>query len=243
MFALRLSPRAGEGFLYEGDQYVESEVARHVLRLAARSRPVFWGDEVYLHPCSSMRSPSLRLGKPACHTRLGRCATRPRRMSCERRGQAGRPRAPTAPSCRRRSTSRCSSAAMRIGRSPVPFGWATAGRWGASPQRTPHRSSDTCAPRGHDPVQTPLLSWSPSRTSCSATTSSTRPSRRLLTTTSCYGKSSDEEGIVKGLLRSPEAIRSRVGAYLAAGVDHVVLYPTVAEVSQVHRLADVLGLA
>lgn len=57
---------------------------------------------------------------------------------------------------------------------------------------------------------------------------------------SWYGSRSDEEKIVEDLLTTPDAVRDRVAAFRTIGVDHVVLYPTFADVSQVHRLADAL---
>lgn len=46
--------------------------------------------------------------------------------------------------------------------------------------------------------------------------------------------------IASGALRSPDALRGALGAYADAGVDELVLDPTVAELSQVDRLADVV---
>jgi alkanesulfonate monooxygenase SsuD/methylene tetrahydromethanopterin reductase-like flavin-dependent oxidoreductase (luciferase family) len=48
------------------------------------------------------------------------------------------------------------------------------------------------------------------------------------------------EMIASSALRSPEAIKSACDAYAGAGVDLLVLDPTVAELSQVDRLADVV---
>jgi alkanesulfonate monooxygenase SsuD/methylene tetrahydromethanopterin reductase-like flavin-dependent oxidoreductase (luciferase family) len=48
------------------------------------------------------------------------------------------------------------------------------------------------------------------------------------------------EAIASGALRSPEAIREACDQYAEAGVDELILDPTVAELSQVERLADVV---
>jgi alkanesulfonate monooxygenase SsuD/methylene tetrahydromethanopterin reductase-like flavin-dependent oxidoreductase (luciferase family) len=47
------------------------------------------------------------------------------------------------------------------------------------------------------------------------------------------------EAIASSALRSPEAIRSARDQYAEAGVDELILDPTVAELSQVDRLAEV----
>ena len=48
------------------------------------------------------------------------------------------------------------------------------------------------------------------------------------------------ESIATGALRSPEAIRRTVAAFADAGVDELILDPTVAELDQIDRLADVV---
>jgi alkanesulfonate monooxygenase SsuD/methylene tetrahydromethanopterin reductase-like flavin-dependent oxidoreductase (luciferase family) len=48
------------------------------------------------------------------------------------------------------------------------------------------------------------------------------------------------ESIAAGALRSPEAIKAACAAYADAGVDELILDPTVAELAQVDRLADVV---
>ena len=48
------------------------------------------------------------------------------------------------------------------------------------------------------------------------------------------------EAIAGGALRSPEAIKSACAAYADVGVDELILDPTVAELDQVDRLADVV---
>ena len=56
-----------------------------------------------------------------------------------------------------------------------------------------------------------------------------------------YGSMGDAaEYIATGAPRSPEAIRQACEAYAEAGVDELMLDPTVAELDQVHRLADVV---
>jgi alkanesulfonate monooxygenase SsuD/methylene tetrahydromethanopterin reductase-like flavin-dependent oxidoreductase (luciferase family) len=47
--------------------------------------------------------------------------------------------------------------------------------------------------------------------------------------------------IAAGLLVSPEAVRALVREYAEAGCDHLVLFPTVARLDQVDRLADANG--
>jgi alkanesulfonate monooxygenase SsuD/methylene tetrahydromethanopterin reductase-like flavin-dependent oxidoreductase (luciferase family) len=55
-----------------------------------------------------------------------------------------------------------------------------------------------------------------------------------------YGYLGDAvEYVAAGALRSPEAIRSAWEAYEDAGIDELILDPTVADLDQVHRLADV----
>jgi alkanesulfonate monooxygenase SsuD/methylene tetrahydromethanopterin reductase-like flavin-dependent oxidoreductase (luciferase family) len=49
------------------------------------------------------------------------------------------------------------------------------------------------------------------------------------------------EKIVEGLLTTPQAIVQFIRGYAEAGCDELVLLPTVADLSQVERLADVLG--
>jgi alkanesulfonate monooxygenase SsuD/methylene tetrahydromethanopterin reductase-like flavin-dependent oxidoreductase (luciferase family) len=48
------------------------------------------------------------------------------------------------------------------------------------------------------------------------------------------------ERIVDGLLTSPQAIAQFARGYADAGCDELVLFPTVAELSQLHRLAEVV---
>jgi alkanesulfonate monooxygenase SsuD/methylene tetrahydromethanopterin reductase-like flavin-dependent oxidoreductase (luciferase family) len=48
------------------------------------------------------------------------------------------------------------------------------------------------------------------------------------------------EYIAAGALRSPEAIKQACDAYAEAGLDELMIDPTVAELDQVHRLADVI---
>ena len=56
-----------------------------------------------------------------------------------------------------------------------------------------------------------------------------------------YGYLGDyTEAIAAGALRSAEAIKSASSAYADAGVDELVLDPTVAELSQVDRLAEIV---
>jgi alkanesulfonate monooxygenase SsuD/methylene tetrahydromethanopterin reductase-like flavin-dependent oxidoreductase (luciferase family) len=56
-----------------------------------------------------------------------------------------------------------------------------------------------------------------------------------------YGQMGDAaEYIAAGALRSPEAIRQACAAYAEAGVDELMIDPTVADLDQVHRLADVI---
>jgi len=49
------------------------------------------------------------------------------------------------------------------------------------------------------------------------------------------------DAIATGAARTPDEIRARVAAFEAAGVDELILDPTVADLDQVDRLADVLG--
>jgi alkanesulfonate monooxygenase SsuD/methylene tetrahydromethanopterin reductase-like flavin-dependent oxidoreductase (luciferase family) len=49
------------------------------------------------------------------------------------------------------------------------------------------------------------------------------------------------ERIVAGLLTTPQAIAQFLRGYAAAGCDEMVLFPTVARLDQLDRLADVLG--
>ncbi len=49
------------------------------------------------------------------------------------------------------------------------------------------------------------------------------------------------EQIVQSLLTTPEDIKEAIQAYEAIGADEVILWPTVAELDQVHRLADAVG--
>jgi alkanesulfonate monooxygenase SsuD/methylene tetrahydromethanopterin reductase-like flavin-dependent oxidoreductase (luciferase family) len=54
-----------------------------------------------------------------------------------------------------------------------------------------------------------------------------------------YGFLGDAANYVAGgALRSPEAIRDAIGAYAAAGVDELIINPTVADLAEVDRLAD-----
>ncbi len=46
------------------------------------------------------------------------------------------------------------------------------------------------------------------------------------------------EQVVQSLLTTPEDIKEAIQAYEAIGADEVILWPTVAELDQVHRLAD-----
>jgi len=58
---------------------------------------------------------------------------------------------------------------------------------------------------------------------------------------SYYGNLPDwVEGIAQGAARSDQDIRDRIAAYEAAGVDEVILDPTVATIDQVERAADVV---
>lgn len=56
---------------------------------------------------------------------------------------------------------------------------------------------------------------------------------------SFYGPVADR--VVQEMLTTPEAIRERAQAYEAIGVDEMILSPTVAELHQIDRLADVVG--
>src|SRR5512135_2263468 len=47
-------------------------------------------------------------------------------------------------------------------------------------------------------------------------------------------------GIADGALRSAEQVQAAVAAYAEAGVDELVLDPTVASLDQVDRLADIV---
>lgn len=49
------------------------------------------------------------------------------------------------------------------------------------------------------------------------------------------------EKIVEGMLTTPQAVAGFVRGYAEAGCDELVLFPTVADISQLTRLADVLG--
>ncbi len=49
------------------------------------------------------------------------------------------------------------------------------------------------------------------------------------------------EKIVEGLLTTPQQIAAQVRGYAEAGCDELVLLPTIADVEQVDRLADVVG--
>ncbi len=49
------------------------------------------------------------------------------------------------------------------------------------------------------------------------------------------------EQIVQSMLTTPEEIKETIQAYEAVGADEVILWPTVAELDQVHRLADAVG--
>jgi hypothetical protein len=50
------------------------------------------------------------------------------------------------------------------------------------------------------------------------------------------------EKIAAGLLTTPQAIAQFMRGYADAGCDELVLFPTVPELSQLERLAEVLGL-
>ena len=47
--------------------------------------------------------------------------------------------------------------------------------------------------------------------------------------------------IVQAMLSTPESIKAAVQAYEAVGADELILWPTVADLDQIHRLADVVG--
>jgi hypothetical protein len=49
------------------------------------------------------------------------------------------------------------------------------------------------------------------------------------------------EKIAGGLLATPQAIAQLMRGYQEAGCDELILFPTVTDISQVHRLADVIG--
>ncbi len=49
------------------------------------------------------------------------------------------------------------------------------------------------------------------------------------------------ERVAAGLLTTPEAVREFVAAYAAAGCDELLLIPTVADLAQLDRLAEVVG--
>jgi len=49
------------------------------------------------------------------------------------------------------------------------------------------------------------------------------------------------ERIAEGLLTTPQAIHAFVRGYEDAGCDELVLFPTVADIDELHRLADVVG--
>ena len=54
-----------------------------------------------------------------------------------------------------------------------------------------------------------------------------------------YGPVADQ--VVQGMLTTPEAITRAAKAYDAVGVDELILSPTVAELHQIDRLADLVG--
>jgi hypothetical protein len=45
--------------------------------------------------------------------------------------------------------------------------------------------------------------------------------------------------IVQGTLATPEAIKGAIQGYESIGVDEIIFWPTVAELDQIDRLADV----
>ncbi len=49
------------------------------------------------------------------------------------------------------------------------------------------------------------------------------------------------EQLVQSILSTPQAIKEAMQAYEGIGADEVILWPTVAELDQVHRLADAVG--
>jgi hypothetical protein len=49
------------------------------------------------------------------------------------------------------------------------------------------------------------------------------------------------ERIAAGLLTTPQAITQFVRGYAEAGCDHLVLFPTVARIEQVDRLAEIIA--
>jgi hypothetical protein len=51
------------------------------------------------------------------------------------------------------------------------------------------------------------------------------------------------EGIATGTPRTPDAVRERAAAFEQLGIDELIFDPTVADLGQVDRLADVLGSA
>jgi hypothetical protein len=49
------------------------------------------------------------------------------------------------------------------------------------------------------------------------------------------------EKIAAGLLTTPQAIAQFIRGYADAGCDELVLFPTVPELAQLHRLAEIVG--
>jgi alkanesulfonate monooxygenase SsuD/methylene tetrahydromethanopterin reductase-like flavin-dependent oxidoreductase (luciferase family) len=49
------------------------------------------------------------------------------------------------------------------------------------------------------------------------------------------------EQIVQGIIATPEAIKGAIQGYESVGVDEIIFWPTVAELDQIDRLAEVVG--